>query len=148
MAEDMPHVWVEPYDCTDSRNEPLPDIIVYQPKFREFKGSMSEAVAHLRAPLSRSRYHNAITKGLEEEIKHRTREGASDAVEFAIIGDMGSGVFPSQSFRSCGGSHGAGKSSLINTLLGIGMIARKVGSVGTIKSLRLTEELRAHLEEV
>ena len=91
MDEDLAQAVVEPYDCNDPRNEPLPDIIVYQPVFGKLKASIKEAVELLRVPLANSPYKNMITKGLDDEIKHRTKENASEAVMFAVVGNMGSG---------------------------------------------------------
>ncbi|KAK5137114.1 hypothetical protein LTR08_001123 [Meristemomyces frigidus] len=101
-------VSVSPYDCHDERNEPRPDSVVYQPVFFELKEHIKQVATLLREPLQASSYHNAITRGLLKEVQTRTEERLEEKVMFAVAGDMSSG-----------------KSSVINSLLSIGMIARK-----------------------
>jgi hypothetical protein len=83
------------YDCTDLRNEPRPDSVVYHHQFTELKKKTREAADLLLRPLKESTYHNPITRGLLNEVETRTNSECSDEVKFAVAGDMAAGMFRS-----------------------------------------------------
>ncbi|EME47884.1 hypothetical protein DOTSEDRAFT_69719 [Dothistroma septosporum NZE10] len=103
---DMDVDYYEPYNCNEA--EPFPDSVVYQPIFEDLKTKSRQVVYMLHDVLAASPYQNKVTKGLLEEAKKRLKENVSDQTMFAVSGDMASG-----------------KSSVINSILGIGTIARK-----------------------
>ena len=91
--------FVEAYDCTNPKNEPRPDSIVYHAKFAELKKKCQEAANLLLEPLQESKYHNVITKGLLQEVRTRTKNESSEESMFAVAGDMASGRVSSLTFN-------------------------------------------------
>ncbi|KAK4580487.1 hypothetical protein LTR86_000690 [Recurvomyces mirabilis] len=100
--------FIESYDCHDLNTEPRPDSVVYQQAFLDLKQGQEEITSLLREPLVQSTFKSNITQGLLHEVMNRTKTHIPDEVMFAIAGDMNSG-----------------KSSVINSILSIGTIARK-----------------------
>ncbi|KAK4632072.1 hypothetical protein CLAFUR4_03722 [Fulvia fulva] len=98
--------YYEPYDCNES--EPFPDSVVYKPVFETLKTHSRRVVYILHDVLAASSYENKVTKDLLEEAKKRLKDNVSGQTMFAVSGDMA-----------------AGKSSVINSILSIGTIARK-----------------------
>ena len=84
----------EGYDCTDPRNEPRPDSVVFRQQFKDLNDKIREAGDLLLSPLQNSHYHNAVTKGLLNEVENRIRKECSDEVKFAVAGDMAAGEGP------------------------------------------------------
>lgn len=122
MDPDADDFYVDPYDCDDPANEPRPISVVYTTGFKALQELNRKATSLLREPLENSKFQNAITKGLIKELVKRTKEDAPDQVKFAIVGDMS-----------------AGKSSLLNSILSIGTIARKV-------NIALTSTIRTYTD--
>lgn len=110
---ELDDIFTEPYDV--EQNEPRPDSVVYTEIFKELQSHGKRAVALLREPLAESGFQNVITSGLLREIVRRTKHEDSEQVMFAVAGDMK-----------------AGKSSVINSILSIGTIARKVCSLAPV----------------
>ncbi|KAI7283939.1 hypothetical protein KC345_g2620 [Hortaea werneckii] len=106
MEDDYCH---PPYDCNDEKNEKRPRNAIYQPEFIELKKLIREVTDLLCQPLLQTDYRNAITNALLTDAQKRTRETTSEETLYAVSGDMNSG-----------------KSSVINSILSIGTIARKV----------------------
>ena len=100
--------YMEGYDCS---NEPRPDSVVYQPLFQQLGDKCLEVANILLKPLTASDYQNIVTKGLIAEGQYRTQQSFSETAMFAVAGDMA-----------------AGKRSVINSILSLGTIARKVKS--------------------
>ena len=116
METEIADFYTEPYDC--NIHEARPENVVYTAGFRELQNLNKAAASILRKPLEESKFQNSMTKGLTKEINKRTKEDFPDQVKFAIVGDTK-----------------AGKSSVINSILSMGTIARKVrSSLGTIKA--------------
>lgn len=88
--------YVDGYDCTDLKNEPRPDSVVYQPQFAELKKKCQEVAKLLLGPLDESKYHNIITKGLMQDVIDRTENECSEENLFAVAGDMAAGTVPSR----------------------------------------------------
>ena len=91
MGDDSELAFVEPYDFEDTRNEPRPDCVIYQPVFERLKASMDEAVNVLRKPLQESTYRNPAIEALKREVQNRTKENTQEQISFAVAGDMSSG---------------------------------------------------------
>ncbi|KAK4550562.1 hypothetical protein LTR36_000141 [Oleoguttula mirabilis] len=106
--------YTDPYDFNDARNEPRPDSVIYQPIFKELKELNQECASLFSDPLTESPYHNIITTGLLRDVQNRTKQDFPEEAMFAIAGDMESG-----------------KSSVINSILSLGVIARKGNSGGS-----------------
>lgn len=127
MENEIDDFYMEPYDCNDPANEPRPDNVVYTASFRELQALNKKAASLLRDPLENSTFQNGITKGLVKEIIKRTKDDFPDQVKFAIVGDMSAGEHVHRSRCKNDADRLTGKSSLLNSILSIGTIARKVG---------------------
>lgn len=92
MEIDTDDYQTEAYDYNDYNNEPRPDSVVYTQIFRDLKDLNKEAAELLREPLINSKFQNAITHGLKQEIAKRTKEDFPDEVTFAVVGDMKAGM--------------------------------------------------------
>ena len=97
MADEGEMRWVDAYDYA---NEQRPDLIPYQPVFKELNNTIAEAVDVLKVPLQKSSFQNVITESLAEETQFRTKECCSGEVTFAVVGDMASGMLPVVSGKS------------------------------------------------
>ena len=126
METDDADFLTEPYECNDPANEPRPDSVVYTDIFRDLQDLNKTAASLLRQPLEDSQFQSGITKGLIKEITKRTKEDFPDQVKFAIVGDMSAGK--QVQILRCKNEADMliGKSSLLNSILSIGTIARKV----------------------
>ncbi|KAK4505043.1 hypothetical protein PRZ48_003006 [Zasmidium cellare] len=102
---------VEPYDATDPANEPHPDHVVYQPVFKHLKTQEERVIGLLRDTLVASKYQNPTTLALLEVIKKVAKSDTTEQTMFAVCGNMG-----------------LGKSTLINSLLSCGTVARSGAS--------------------
>lgn len=88
---------IEPYDANDPKNEPRPDHVVYQKPFQTLKTQTNRAVGLLRDTLAASKYQNASTRALLQELHKRTKMDVPEKTIFAVSGDMGLGKALSQS---------------------------------------------------
>jgi len=129
MESEIADFYTDPYDCNDHVNEPRPESVVYTDIFRELQNLNKTAASLLRDPLENSKFQNGITKGLIKEIAKRTKEDYADEVKFAIVGDMSAGERVYRSRCENDAERLTGKSSLLNSILSIGTIARKVTSL-------------------
>jgi ribosome biogenesis GTPase A len=93
----------------DASTETPPRCPIYHPSYKIAKAKLIEMIELLREPLEKSTYTDPIVEGLKTLLKKRSRVRFPDEVRVALVGDMASG-----------------KSSLINSLLGVGILARKV----------------------
>ncbi|KAK4889882.1 hypothetical protein LTR27_011395 [Elasticomyces elasticus] len=96
---------IPPYDANQ---EALPASPIFKPEFDELKRSIDEVVQMLRSPIEDSKYTDGVVEGLMQEITNRTKSDSPEEVRIALVGDIK-----------------AGKSSVINSVLSIGMIARQ-----------------------
>ncbi|KAK3671101.1 hypothetical protein LTR78_009062 [Recurvomyces mirabilis] len=97
---------IQPYDAV--LQERLPESPVYSTTFRELKNHIKNFVDLLLRPIQETEYRNAVIGGLKEKVEKRSKGGSPENVCIALIGQMA-----------------AGKSSVINSLLSIGIIARQ-----------------------
>lgn len=95
----------------DVNAEPPPNCPVYHPSFKIVTAKFDEILRLLRGPLDESNYTDSNVEGLISLLKTRSKARFPDEVHIALVGDMASG-----------------KSSLINSLLSVGILARKVCS--------------------
>ncbi|KAK3646564.1 hypothetical protein LTR22_014196 [Elasticomyces elasticus] len=102
---------IPPYDA---KQEMLPDSPVFTPEFAKLTQDIKDLVQTLRGPLEESGYSDRVVEGLLQEIENRTQSNYPEEVKIALIGDMR-----------------AGKSSVINSVLSTGMIARQGDSGGS-----------------
>lgn len=116
--------YTDPYDV--QANEPRPDSVVYTQIFRDLQAHFTKAAALLRDPLDNSKFKNHIILGLLMDIDVRTKHAQSEHVVFAVAGDMCAGKLLQGVDTSSLANGLAGKSSVINSVLGMGTIARKV----------------------
>jgi hypothetical protein len=92
MKDDLDLGFVEPYDCNDERIEPRPDSVIFQPVFSKLRDHIEECIRLLRDPLRDSKYSDAITKGLLQEVQSRTKQGQRDSIYFAVAGEQSAGT--------------------------------------------------------
>ncbi|TIA52430.1 hypothetical protein D6C77_08504 [Aureobasidium pullulans] len=97
----------------DASTEPPPQCPIYHPSYKIVKEKLAEMIELLHQPLYESTYTDNNVEGLKSLLKKRSEARFPDEVRIALVGDMASG-----------------KSSLINSLLSVGILARK-GDVGT-----------------
>lgn len=90
-------------------SEPAPRSSIYHPAYKIVTASIEEMVQLLREPLEESTYTDPNVEGLKSLLKRRSKARFPDEVRIALVGDMASG-----------------KSSLVNSLLSTGILARKV----------------------
>ncbi|KAK5727636.1 hypothetical protein LTR17_012596 [Elasticomyces elasticus] len=102
---------VPPYDA---KQETLPDSPVFTPEFAKLTQGIKDLVQSLRGPLEDSEYSDRVVEGLLQEVENRTQSNYPEEVRIALIGDMK-----------------AGKSSVINSILSTGMIARQGDTGGS-----------------
>ncbi|EMC96700.1 hypothetical protein BAUCODRAFT_122676 [Baudoinia panamericana UAMH 10762] len=102
---------VPPYDA---KTEKLPNSPVFTPEFVNLKDRISELLKLLADPLKQTAYKDAFIDGLLQEVHDRTRSDFPEEVRIALIGSMK-----------------AGKSSVINSILSSGMIARQGDAGGS-----------------
>ena len=114
MDNDVHDEEVPPYDAFDRRNEGPPDHVVYLPVHQNLEASFGEVAEMLDSVLRNTPYKGAVVQSLRQEIARRTTTKQSDDVMFAVTGNMASG-----------------KSSVINSILSSGMLARKGASGGS-----------------
>lgn len=93
----------------DVNNEQLPNCPTYHPSFKLVTENFDEIHRLLREPLDEGDYTDSNVEGLKSLLKTRSKTRFPDEVRIALVGDMASG-----------------KSSLINSLLNVGILARKV----------------------
>ncbi|KAG9895901.1 hypothetical protein KCV05_g17394, partial [Aureobasidium melanogenum] len=110
----------------DVNNEQLPNCPTYHPSFKLVTENFDEIHRLLREPLDEGDYTDSNVEGLKSLLKTRSKTRFPDEVRIALVGDMASG-----------------KSSLINSLLSVGILARK-GDTGT-SCTWVIQEFRATL---
>jgi ribosome biogenesis GTPase A len=86
-----------------------PKCPAYHPAYKIVTDKFGEILDLLREPLDESSYTDPNVEALKSLLKDRSKARFSDEVRIALVGDMASG-----------------KSSLINSLLSVGVLARKV----------------------
>ncbi|KAK6004058.1 hypothetical protein QM012_008908 [Aureobasidium pullulans] len=97
----------------DVSTELPPDCPIYHSSFKIVTEKFDEILRLLREPFDESDYSDPNVEGLESLLRNRSKTRYPDEVRIALVGDMASG-----------------KSSLINSLLFVGVLARK-GDTGT-----------------
>jgi hypothetical protein len=110
--DDGRYDWVPAYDISEIEKEPRPDHAIYQQPFSDLKEAIKNVAAALLEPLERTQLEIPVVAILKEEIERQTTETYSVEAKFIVVGDMGSG-----------------KSSAINSILGLGSVAR-IGADG------------------
>ena len=98
----------------DAKQEKLPSSVVFTPEFAALTDVIHEQIELLSKPIEETSYRNGVVNGLLEEIKLRTKAEFPEEVRIALIGDMSSG-----------------KSSVINSILSVGTIARQGDAGGS-----------------
>lgn len=93
----------------DVNTELPPNCPTYHPSFKIVTEKFDEILRLLREPLDESNYTDPNVEGLLSLLKNHSKSRFPDEVRIALVGDMASG-----------------KSSLINSLLSVGVLARKV----------------------
>jgi hypothetical protein len=93
----------------DVSTELPPSCPTYHPAYKIVTEKFGEILDLLREPLDESSYTDPNVEALKSLLKDRSKARFPDEVRIALIGDMASG-----------------KSSLINSLLSVGVLARKV----------------------
>lgn len=110
------HNDIEDLDRTpghDAATENMPKCPIYHPSYPKIQCCIDEMYDLLQTPLEESTYSDGNVKGLQEELRKRRISAYPSKVCVGLVGDMG-----------------AGKSSLLNSILGVGTVARN-GSAGT-----------------
>ncbi|KAK5688137.1 hypothetical protein LTS10_000115 [Elasticomyces elasticus] len=102
---------VPPYDA---KQEPLPPSPVFTPEIEMLKTSVDDLIKLLTEPIEESKYNDGAVEGLLSEIKNRTKSDSPEEIRIALVGDMK-----------------AGKSSLINSVLSAGVVARQGDAGGS-----------------
>jgi len=95
----------------DVSTEPPPNCPTYHPAYKVVTDKFAEILQLLREPLDGSSYTDPNVEALKSLLRDRSKARFPDEVRIALVGDMASG-----------------KSSLINSLLSVGILARKVCS--------------------
>lgn len=108
----------------DASTEPPPQCPIYHPSYKIVKEKLAEMIELLHQPLYESTYTDNNVEELKSLLKKRSEARFPDEVRIALVGDMASG-----------------KSSLINSLLSVGILARKV----RLLVLMLCRKLMQHL---
>ncbi|KAM3423399.1 hypothetical protein BST61_g832 [Cercospora zeina] len=101
---------VPPHDVA---KEEYPSSPYFSQQYKDLIEGAHDIVAMLERPLIESSYHDATVEGLLAGIKQRTTSSFPEEVRIALVGDMKSG-----------------KSSVINSILSLGMVARQ-GDAGS-----------------
>ncbi|KAH0401389.1 hypothetical protein KCU89_g4210, partial [Aureobasidium melanogenum] len=108
-------------------NTELPPICpTHHPSYKVVTEKFEELLRLLREPLDEGNYTDSNVEGLKSLLKTRSKTRFPDEIRIALVGDMASG-----------------KSSLINSLLSVGILARK-GDTGT-SCTWVIQEFRATL---
>jgi ribosome biogenesis GTPase A len=93
----------------DVSTELPPTCPTYHSAYKIVTKKFDEILDLLREPLDESSYTDPNVEALKSLLKDRSKSRFPDEVRIALVGDMASG-----------------KSSLINSLLSVGVLARKV----------------------
>jgi polynucleotide 5'-kinase involved in rRNA processing len=93
----------------DVSTELPPNCPTYHPSYKIVTEKFAEILELLRGPLDESSYTDPNVEALKSLLRDRSKARFPDEVRIALVGDMASG-----------------KSSLINSLLSVGVLARKV----------------------
>ncbi|CAK1361203.1 hypothetical protein CB0940_03403 [Cercospora beticola] len=109
IAEESDDI-VPPHDVS---KEGTPSSPYFSEQYRNLMDGTDAIVGMLEEPLKNSKYQDATVAGLLAEIKQRTTSNFPEEVRIALVGDMKSG-----------------KSSVINSILSLGMVARQ-GDAGS-----------------
>jgi ribosome biogenesis GTPase A len=96
-------------DVHDVSTEAPPNCPTYHSAYKIITEKFAEISKLLREPFDESSYTDPSVEALKSLLKDRSRARFPDEVRIALVGDMASG-----------------KSSLINSLLSVGILARKV----------------------
>ncbi|QIX01827.1 hypothetical protein AMS68_007344 [Peltaster fructicola] len=107
MESDPADPTFQRYDSNDARQEPLPRSVQYQAEFKSLEKACSESIASVRDLLFNNDLKGPTLDDLRREFSDRFAPPQEKSIKLAVFGDMASG-----------------KSSLINSLLGVGAIAR------------------------
>ncbi|KAF2767522.1 hypothetical protein EJ03DRAFT_383985 [Teratosphaeria nubilosa] len=97
---------VPPYQA--AKSEELPASPVYSLDFTKLSKLIQDEVDLLLGPINNTEYRSPVVEGLIEEVKKRSKGSFPEKICIALIGEMA-----------------AGKSSVINSILSTGMIARQ-----------------------
>lgn len=97
---------IPPYDAN---KEPLPNCKTFTQEFEDLTTEAQEITDLLLAPFKANPYRNDVLEGLFEEIQRRTSANTPERHKIALVGEMK-----------------AGKSMVINSILGMGLLARSV----------------------
>ena len=89
--------------------EPMPPSPIYHPAFSVLRRGVERLIELLEHPLETNRYRDPNVHGMVKELEDRREPRSLEPVRIALVGDMATG-----------------KSSLLNSILGVGMIARRV----------------------
>lgn len=92
----------------DASTEFTPKCPIYHPSYMVVKAKLAKMIELLQGPLEQSTYTDPNVEGLKLLLRERSKARFPDEVRIALVGDMASG-----------------KSSLINSLLSVGILARK-----------------------
>lgn len=95
----------------NTATEIMPRRPIYHPSFKEAQDSVGHIFDTLKETLDNSEYTDKNIKGLEEALKSSRGPRVPEEVRVGLIGDMATG-----------------KSSLLNSIMGQGVLARKVGA--------------------
>lgn len=93
----------------DVNGELPPNCPTHHPSYKIITESFDQILRLLRETLDEGNYTDSNVEGLKSLLRTRSKTRFPDEVRIALVGDMASG-----------------KSSLINSLLSVGILARKV----------------------
>ncbi|KXT17346.1 hypothetical protein AC579_3846 [Pseudocercospora musae] len=105
-TDEEPDDIVSPYDVDGQ--EKLPKSAVYTQEYEDLRAKIKSLVELLREPIDRATYRDGTIDGLLDEITKRTTSTYPQQIRIALVGDMSSG-----------------KSTVINSILNVGTIARQ-----------------------
>ena len=105
-ADDSANFYKAPYDAATEKEPRCP---IYHPSFAVVQSCIADILRLIGNPLDTSPYTDKSVNALKNELKKCLNGQSFKEARFALVGDVGSG-----------------KSSITNSLLGVGVMARKV----------------------